>query len=385
MKKVWQSFSLVLALFAVVTVPLIGSWMRFGGYPPGYGDFPARKGPPVPGFVPEVFWFFLGLEILLAVFFLFPRLFGFKKTAPGPLPGPKKPLPPWFWAGAVLTTVCLGIFWAKIPMILAADPFMNPPIWWGLVMIIDGLVFHRNGGKSLFTVHGSKVALLAGISCIGWFIFEYLDFFVLENWYYPNQGFTQYFYIVWLLASYTGIFPLLFEYFHLFQTFPRLAAKYRQGPKIAVNWVGYLIILALGLGLSWAMGRFPFEFFPTIWISPVLIMWAVLGLWKIPTVFTPLKEGNWAPLLLSGLAMLVCGLGWECVNFGSEYFFGNKPVNPTYWVYNVPYVSGVHLPFSQMPLVGYMGYIPYAWICWLQWILASRLFGFDPRLDLEKD
>jgi hypothetical protein len=357
--------------------------MRFGGYPPGYGDFPARKGPPVPGFDPTVFWVFVGIEILLALFFLFPRLFGFKKSPPVPTSGPRAPLPPWFWVGAVISAVCLMIFWGGLPRIDALDPFMNVPIWWGLILVIDGVVFHRNGGRSLISVHGSKVALMGGISAVGWFMFEYLDFFVLENWYYPNQGFTQYFYIVWLLTSYTGIFPLVFEYYQLFRTFPKFSAKYRLGPKVKPSRVAYVLILILGLGLSWAMGRFPSEFFLTIWVSPVLILWAILGLCRVKTPFTALEEGDWSAILMSGLAMLICGLGWEFVNFGSEALLGRQPLNPIYWKYNVPYVGTVHLPFSQMPIVGYMGYIPYAWICWLQWIAAGKIFGFDSSIELD--
>jgi hypothetical protein len=376
---------LLAALAAVVLVPLAGGLVRFGGTPPGYGEFPPRHGPPVPGFNPTFFWIGVAVETVIALFFLFPRWFGFQKVTRPPRAKSSGRFPAWFWIGGATFAVCLGIFWAKIPVLDALDPYMAVPLWWGFTLALDGWVYRRTGGLSLLATKPQTLLLLAVISSGGWFMFEYLDYFVLGNWYYPDTIFTPYGNIVWFLACYTGIFPQLFEYYHLFQTVPKLADRYSRGPKIRVPRWGWGLVLLVGLAGSFLMGLFPFEFFLTIWTNPVFILWAALGFAGLWTVFTPLETGNWSPLLLTGIAMVVSGLGWELVNFGSEFFFHYRPVNPSYWMYSVPYVNSVHLPFSQMPILGYMGYIPYAWICWLQWVLAARLFGFSPSLELKQE
>lgn len=374
----------ILAAFAAILVlPLLGSTLLFSGPPPGYGDFPPRQGPPVPGFNATVFWIGVAVELVIAAFFLFPRLFGFRKVPPA-APATKVPLPPWFWGGAAVFLTCLAIFWAKLPPLDFLDPYMAVPLWWAFTIALDGVVFHRTGGRSLLATKPQTLVLLALVSAAGWFMFEYLDYFVLGNWYYPNQVFTPYGNIVWFLACYTGIFPQLFEYYLLFQTFPRLAARYSQGPKLKAKPPLLVLLIGAGMAGSFLMGLFPHELFLTIWTNPVLVLWGALGLLGIWTVFSPLARGDWSPLLLTGIAMVLCGLGWELVNFGSEYFFNNQPVNPSYWRYSIPYVNAVHLPFSQMPILGYMGYIPYAWICWLQWMAASSMFGFSPSLSLDK-
>lgn len=370
---------LISAFLLVLFLPEAGSYLRFGGAPPGYGEFPPRPGVPVPGFSPLIFWIGVAVEAVIIAFLAFPRLFGFRKTRPE-ISATRAPLPSWFWAGSGCFLVCLAVFWAKVPALDALDPYMAVPLWWGFTFALDGLVYHRTGGQSLVSRRPRTMVLLALVSLAGWFMFEYLDYFVLGNWAYPNTVFSAYGTIVWFFACYTGIFPQLFEVYFLLRTFRFWSVRYSAGPRLTLGRPAAIGLIVLGSVLSFLMGLFPFQMFPTIWISPVLILWGALSLTRTPTVFTALEKGDWTPVLVSGIAMVLCGLGWEMVNFGSEFFFHYQPVNPNYWIYSIPYVGQVHLPFSQMPILGYLGYLPYAWICWLQWAAAARLFGFSPDL-----
>ncbi|MCB1193743.1 MAG: hypothetical protein KDK90_25125 [Leptospiraceae bacterium] len=228
--------------------------------------------------------------------------------------------------------------------------------------------------------------LLAIISSVAWFVFEYLNFFILENWYYPNDKvFTTYGNYVWYLTSYTIIFPATFEFYHLFETIPWLKDKYAYGPKITFSKTFKTFILLFGILSSILMGLYPQEFFFTIWLNPAMIMGAMLGLLGFENLFTQLKNGNWTKMLLVAISMLSIAFIWEFINWGSGFFNSDQQINASYWKYSIPYIGLIQLPFSEMPILGYFGYIPYAWICWIQWNVAANLFGFDADVSLDNE
>ena len=59
---------LIATLLATVFLPLLGSVVHFGGFPPGYGDFPSQKVKTDPGFNPVVFWVGVAVETLGVLF-----------------------------------------------------------------------------------------------------------------------------------------------------------------------------------------------------------------------------------------------------------------------------------------------------------------------------
>jgi len=385
--KVKQKLLLILSLLLIIYSPLLGSLIKWDGKIPGYGDFPAVKSEiPVPGFSGIIFTIGVITELVFLILLIFPTLIGFKKP---PIESNHQSsqttiYPPWFKFGITLFLISFSIFWGKIPLVDdLLDPFMFVPVCWGIIIILDGIVYKRNEGKSLIATKPQTLTLLAIISSVGWFIFEYLNFFILENWYYPNnQVFTVYGNYVWYMVSYTVIFPFIFEFYYLFKTIPWLKDKYSYGPKISISQNQKIFFLLTGIVLSCVMGLFPHQLFFTVWLNPVIIMGAMLGLLGLWNVFTPLKHDDWSKLIL--IAMLLSGLIWEFNNFGSEKFYDYKPINPSYWKYSIPYVNYIHLPFSEMPILGYFGYIPYGWACWIQWSLSANLFGFDESIILNE-
>lgn len=384
--KIKQKLFLILSVVLIIYTPLLGSLVKWDGNIPGYGDFPAVKSAiPVPGFSWDVF---IGLALFEVIFFtimVFPGLIGFKKPVFKSISKKTAPYPPWFKFGLILFIATLSVFWAKVPLLDdILDPYMFVPVFWGLIIILDGIVYKRKGGKSLIASKPKTLFLLALISSVGWFIFEYLNFFILENWYYADSKvFSVYGNFAWYMLCYTIIFPINFEIYHILETIPGLKDRYSYGPKLQFSKNFLLFILIIGIVLSFLMGMYPHQLFLTVWVSPVFIMAAMLGLMGMWNVITPLKNGDWSKLILVGIAMLLGGLIWECINHGSEKLYNYKPLNPSYWKYSIPYVNYIHLPFSEMPILGYIGYIPYAWICWLQWSLAANLFEFDESINLD--
>lgn len=201
-------------------LPFVGSYFRFGGTPPGYGYFPAQQGPPDPPFCLPFFIVGCIIGLFITSFYVFPSLYGFKKVTPPEEP-PKTPVdfPKWFKPGLIVMLVSWFFMWARFDAEWKIEHYTFVPLWWGFICVLDGIVYKRNGGVSLMSTRPNTMKLLAAISSFSWFVFEYLNFFVLENWYYPNNEiFTNFGNITWQLASYTTVLPAIFEWYWLLRT-----------------------------------------------------------------------------------------------------------------------------------------------------------------------
>jgi hypothetical protein len=372
---------LILPILILTIIPLIASWFAYADHlPPGFGVFPPLQvsEPPTPGFNLWVFVLLLGIELLLTFFLLFPQKFGFKPV-PAPLPYERKPLPWWFWLGLAVTLVFWTLMWARPEPLMELVYFAFTPLWWGFITLIDGLVYARSGGYSLMSKKPKLFVITIVVSLFAWYYFEYFDYFALGNWYYPNSvlipELSHTTIVILYLVAYTTVWPAVFEWYTLLHTFPKLAVKYSDGPKIKLPGTALLIV---GLGLMGLMVFYPYPLFWALWIGIMLAFAGVLVIMDIPSPISELAKGNWSPMILIALSALFNGFFWEMWNYGSAH--PTEPIaNPNYWVYDVPYVNVIHL-FSEMPLLGYFGYLAFGLIVWLMFIWAGKVFGFNTYL-----
>ncbi len=369
---------------ACLLLPLVAAWFAYPDthLPPGFGVFPPEQVPGVPGFSLFVFILILIPCLGVTALLLFPALFGFKPVPPAP-PAPSVRLPFWFWIGLAFTLFFWWLMWKRVTPFGDLVYYAFTPMWWGFIMVLDGLVYARKGGHS-FMVDKPKLFLISAlVSVAGWFFFEYFDYFTLSNWYYPNghmAALPHSAIVVIFLLAYTTVWPAVLEWYALLMTCPKLAVRYSNGPKLVLPgslllWGGLLLIT---LTVFW-----PYPLFWAMWIGPLAVLSGQLIRKNIWTPFTALAQGNWSPMILAALASLCTGFFWEMWNHGSEYpnpLSGTVPpfpTNPNFWIYDVPYVNVIHL-YSEMPLLGYFGYLPFGILVWVFFIWAGKLFGFDP-------
>jgi hypothetical protein len=333
-----------------------------------------------PGFSPLYFGAASCAALVIVAFLIWPRWFGFRAEAPPPRDKPSGArLPWWFWVGAALNVFCWGMMWfSPSPLV----KYLFTPMWWGFISVIDAVVYARTGGASIYARLPKQMLALIAMSIAGWYFFEWLNYFVLENWVYPNSPaiFSEGEAYFWFTLTYTCVWPAIFEWYTLLRTFPRLVARWADGPRLSVGAVGLVLALALGACTGVLVGLFPYLLFFTIWLGSLLILPAVMGLLRFWTPFSPIQRGNWTPLTLVALASLLTGILWEFWNHGSNAFLPGR--NPNFWVYDIPYVNVIHL-FSEMPLIGYVGYLPFGIQCWVWWLLAAHLLDFNPDFDPE--
>ncbi|MDB4974979.1 MAG: small-conductance mechanosensitive channel [Myxococcaceae bacterium] len=386
MSVVLRRAFLILTVFLSLAPPAFGALLRWGGPPPGFGVFPPQVPRdahgvqiPTPGF--SLPYFALGCLVagLIVLFLLFPSWFGFTRSSTVPRLTARVPPPWWFWLGLASTVVCWGMMWFSTSSYVK---YLFTPLWWGFISVIDGVVYARTGGASIFSRLPRQLLGLVLMSIVGWYFFEWLNWFVLEDWIYPlSPGiFTERQAYFWFTLTYTCVWPAIFEWYTLLRTFPALEARWSRGPKISFGKGPLVLALVLGTTLGVLVGVFPFPLFLVVWLGSLLMLPAAMGLLGFWTPLTPLARGNWSPLVLIGLAGLGNGLFWEFWNHGSNAFVPGR--NPNFWVYKIPYVNVIHI-FSEMPLLGYFGYLPFGVQCWVWWLVAAHVLNMNPDFDPE--
>lgn len=373
---------LVWPIVLSIVLPLVAAWFAYPEthLPPGFAIFPPLFVEAPPGFDLVIFIGLALVEAVIVLFLLFPQWFGFTIPSPAPKSTPVQ-FPAWFWIGAALTLFFWWLMWARVTPFGDLVYFAFTPLWWGFILTLDGLVYHRSGGYSLLAARPKTLLISAAVSLVGWFYFEYFDYFALGNWYYPNSTMPELSHaivVLLYLTAYTTVWPVIFEWYTLLNTFPGLASRYSKGPKIALPGG---LLFGGGFILIFGVVFFPYPLFWVMWIGPLAIFSGHLirkGIWN---PFTPMAEGNWGPALLMALSGMFNGFFWELWNWGSAH--PAQPVtNPNYWVYDIPYVNVIHI-FAEMPLLGYMGYMPFGILAWAIFIWLGALFGFDTNLDRE--
>lgn len=390
MKKIFTGkMILIWSILIAAISPLIGSLIRNNGkLPPGFGVFPPQKVLPDPGF--NILYFILVVSACLFIlaFLIFPSFFGFKppyeKERSEKVHNGKFPI--WFWVGSLIAVISLILMWGKFQGLREAATYSFVPLWWGFIVAIDGLVYKRTGGKSIISKRPKTMIVLIVFSVVGWFFLEYLNYFVNENWVYPNNKIlSQTGNILWFTISYTTVWPTIFEWYTLINSSDFFKRRYSNGPKLPIGKKVGIFMLVLGTIVSFLTGLFCYLFFWGIWIGPLLVFSGALlvgGFWSF---YKPLSEkGNWNPLIFIALASIFNGFFWELWNYGSMHINPNIIVNPNYWQYEIPYVAFPKI-FSEMPLFGYFGYMPFGVLCWLMWLIGANLLNYNPDFDPNTD
>ncbi len=388
---------ILITFLLILLLPYIGSYLKFGHAPPGYGLFPAQEQTedPDPGFNLYVFIGFAVVELFVYAFLIFPSLFGFKKLPKSDTPDTPTVsvgYPSWFMPGLITMLISWAFMWGRFSFNINLDHFSFVPLWWGFIFVLDGFVYKRNNGKSLIATKPNTMKLLAVASAFSWFVFEFLNFFVLTNWYYPNGDimnnksiFSNFGNIAWQLLSYTTVLPAIFEWYFLLKTFKFMRERYLNGPKVVFSRSMEWIFLVLGLALMILMGYFPHELFWVLWVSLIPALIPAMTISKRWTPLLPIaNKGDWSYLNLIAIATLINGFFWELWNFGSEWFHNYAPTNPNYWKYSVPYVDVIHI-FSEMPLMGYCGYLLFGVVCWVLWLAVAYICDFDHDISLDDE
>lgn len=366
---------------AILFLPWLGSYFLFhGNFPADFYAYPPLKAMEKPGFSMPLFLVGAFVCAVITCIYVFPKWFGFKKSAPEvKADKPKGRLPYWFWVGTFAWAGALYLLSMRVNEPMWLIHLGDLPLFWGAVLMLDGWVYYRNNGVSLVSKFPHELVGIGMCSISGWMIFEFLNFFVEDNWYYPcGDILDREEFLLYACIISSGLLPLSFEWYCVFQTFPNFKKRFSNGIKITLNAGIKNVLFVLSLASMFASGYIPEYFFWAIWLSPTVILAIALDKIGVWTPLNTIGTGNWSPTLLSGLTYFVAGFTLECQNYFTAIHSNPvKSYDPAYWQYSLPYVDVLHV--FEMPLLGLYGYLPFGVYCWLWWIMFATVLNIPAR------
>lgn len=371
------------SMLLIVFLPWLGSYILHNGhFESGFFAYPPLTAMHKESFNIYVFIFMaLGCGAITAVY-LFPNWFWFKKaTITEPISQNSGKFPIWFWFGLLAWGTALLFLATKAKSPTWFIHWSDLPLFWGFTLMLDGWVFKRNGGVSMVSKIPQELIGIGVASISGWMIFEFLNFFVDDNWYYPwGNIIDRELFLLYACIISSGLLPLCFEWYCVFQTFPKLNFRFSDGLKIVLSEKAkFIFLIAACLGI-FASGLFPMQLFFALWLSPPVILAVVLDKIGVWTPLKPIGQGNWSPALLSALTYLVTGFCLEGQNYLSAIHDGQNIIytgDPAYWQYSLPYVNVLRV--FEMPFLGFYGYLPFGVYCWLWWIAFATLLNIPAK------
>ena len=363
---------------ALIALPLVGSFIHWQSLPPGFGLLAFERTAR-----PEFSWTVFVILTLVAIpiwsFVFTPNWFGFKQqvSKPKATNKPRGKFPWWFYVGLVTFSCSWIVMWGQFEALGQIRYFMFVPLWWGFTIFLDGLVYYRQHGLSFLSTRPWLLLGSGVFSILGWYYFEYLNFFVLQNWFYPYLDLLPApFTYLWSFITFSTVWPSLFVWYQLLNTFPTIGARYANGPQTHVGVRGCWLWMVLGAIMTIITPIWPDQLFWLIWVGPLLIIASSLALMKVWTPFTDMQQGNWSKVMTMALATLCNSVSWEMWNYWSA------PNNPNFWHYNLPYVHDF-LVF-EMPILGFSGYLFFGPVCWVCWIMCTKLLGVESSIELQE-
>lgn len=246
-------------------------------------------------------------------------------------------------SGIVLTLFSWILAWSQFSEL---SVYYFPPLWLGYVLTINGIseYFYHN---SLIRRMGWWFLVLFGLSIPMWWFFEYINLF-LQNWYYLVPELMNPTEIFWLKnISFSTVIPAVFSTAFLFLQFVHWKKREANVDSMAVAPSKLVLAAVVGLTLFPLMALYPREFFPFLWVAPLLIIDPINYRFGFPSLISTLKKKDMKLIFAFAFGTLFTGFFWEMWNF---YSFPK-------WEYSIPYVDFFRI--FEMPILGYLGYLPF--------------------------
>lgn len=276
-----------------------------------------------------------------------------------------KKFPKHGWVGLILMLLFWGVNWGMDGLRTHWAFF---PMWLGYTLVMDGLVYIRKPGKTIYSRSKLRFASLFLVSMPFWWLFELIDLRT-NYWIYSARAqFTDLEYFLYASWCFSTVIPAMFESADLITTF-KWSDRFKKMGKLNLDGRLPLIFFVSG----WVLLAFTLwkpEYSPAfLWMSLYFIC-DPINLWLgYPSLLKHTEKGDWKKVVCLAIGSLICGFFWEFWNFYSS----------PKWFYNVPYVDFWYV--FEMPLLGYLGYIPFAFELYAIYHLTVGLFNSPTKME----
>lgn len=263
----------------------------------------------------------------------------------------------------------LALLAAETVMFQRVEPFASwfyPCAWWSYILIIDGIVFLRQG-NSLLLSRTREFLVMVPWSVTFWLVFEMLNL-RMENWHYVEVISCRPLRWLGYFISYATVLPGIFESAELLSSLGLFSKARTRSRVVSPFWlpVGY----AIGAACLVLPLLFPRFCFPLIWLGFTFLLEPFTYAHHGGSLLREWEEGRVRRLLLLLTAGGLCGGLWEFWNYWAT----------TKWVYTIPFFDG--LKVFEMPLAGFLGFPPFAVECCVMYSFVS-LFRSGRGWELE--
>ncbi len=280
-------------------------------------------------------------------------------------------LPAHTWAGLVILAggqllLRAGNLWIAT--------WLTPVMWTGVILLMDGLVFHLRG-RSWIISRRRELPLLVLASVGVWLIFEAYNLH-LRNWRYeglPDSSLIRDLGYFWSFAT---IMPGIFEASDLCLALLERRRSPKQIPD-SMRGVGRPWAWSIaGIGMVTIPLVLPPDaaalLFGLVWIGFFLLLDPLNERLGLPALSQRWRLGDRRPVYSLLLGGMLCGLLWETWNHQAAAAGG------AYWVYIFPeQLRPLGLRFGQMPLLGLLGFPPFALELFAFYQLIREMLGGD--------
>jgi hypothetical protein len=341
------------AMALLLGLPLAGVWLA------GHGLHPYLEFPPLTRYVQHAgfswpVFVLLGAVAAAATALLVWAVRRGQRRAAGRLQPVRLrgSFPWWGWLGLLAGLLTWVLAWSRFAWFAPLQRHTFAPLWLAYILVVNALCRWRSG-RCLLTDRPGAFALLFPASAVFWWFFEYLNRFV-QNWYYLGvEDFGPAAYVFLATISFSTVLPAVLSTRDLLLTWPTLSEGLQDGFRPPLGWakpvaVGSLVVAGAGLAF---IGVLPSLLYPLLWVSPLLVAWALQVCHGRCGILDRLAAGDWRDLVAGPLAGLACGGFWEMWNV----------LSLAKWEYAVPFVDRFHV--FEMPLLGYAGYLPFGLEC----------------------
>ena len=346
-------------------LPLLG--VMTAGYPISrYLDFP-----PQTRYVMHAHFSWLAFAVIAFSILAVVLPLGFSgyqsyKKAPPPTSRPAtRRFPWWGWFGAIAGVIFWLLAWTRFSWFTPYQPHTFSLLWFSYIIVANAMCQVRTG-HCLMTDRTGFFLLLFPASAAFWWFFEYLNRFA-QNWFYVGVDFGPWSYFWYATLPFATVLPAVLSTRQWLLSLNWIRQSYGNFRPLKFPYpeLTAAIVLVLSAAGLVGIGIRPNYFFPSLWISPLLIITCLQALMKEPHLLSQMAEGDWTDAISAALAAMVCGGFWEMWN----YFSLAK------WQYSVPFVHRYQI--FEMPLLGYAGYLPFGLECAVIGSMLSNLLKQD--------